>query len=179
MDGAELYRDMLVDSDLFTHSFSLRSDTFDAEEASDLVGWLAEEFTLRRCNWFASAIATVTGREHHVAFVHPDGRLAHAVAAATPQYDNDLKGSGSDILGRRPFATMSAQMNSLNERVFVETGRSMSSGDFDEGELEALIDLAGELPWTAKLVRRPSTKPDGPRLRKIARALGMPAYRES
>ena len=178
MDSAELYSDMLVESDLLGYSFSLRSDTFDAAASSDLVGWLAEEFTLRRCNWFASAIATVTGREHHVAFVHPDGRLAHAVAAASPQYDSALKGNGIDILGRRPLATMLSQMNTMNDRVVVEIGSSMSIGDFDEGELEALVDLAGELPWTAGLVRRSAPQPDGQRLREIAYRLGMPEFQE-
>jgi len=174
MKIAEVYGRMLADSDLFTYSFILRSETFGAESASALVGWLAEEFTLYRCNWFASAIVSMTGREHHVAFVRPDGRLAHAVAATSPQYGPDLKGNGADILGRRPLPVISAQMKSLSEGVVVETGRSMPTGDFEMGELEALVDLAGELPWTAGLVGKAPPTPDGQRLRDIAHRLGMP-----
>lgn len=169
----EIYRDMLVDSDLIAYSFELRSETFDADAAATLVGWLAEEFTLRRCDWLASAISTVKGREHHVAFRYADGRLAHAIAAASPQYGTDLRGGGCDILGRRPLAKMEDEIRGLVSDVFVETGRPMPTDAFDDGELDALVDLAAALPWTAHLVGRPAPEPDGQHINAIAGRLGM------
>jgi hypothetical protein len=173
-DPSMTYHDMLIDSDLIAHSFDLRSPSFSASQATELVGWLAKEFTLFRCSWFASAIAHVRGREHHVAFTHGDDRLAHAVAAVSPQFDHaNLKGDACDILGRRPLGVMHSEMTLLNGFVTVEIGTPASSAAFDDGELDVLIELAGELPWCSRLVGQSLKEPDGPRLWKIATRLGM------
>lgn len=176
MDPATTYQRMLMDSELMAYSFDLRSPTFSASQATDLVGWLASEFTLARCSWFASAIAHVRGREHHVAFTHGDGRLAHAVAAVAPQFDlAGLKGDACDILGRRPLGVMLSEMSLLNRNVIIEIGSPASSSEFDDGELDSLVELAGELPWCSRLVGKSPREPDGRRLWDIATKLGMPA----
>ena len=175
MDPATTYQRMLIDSDLMVYSFELRSPSFSASQATDLVGWLASEFTLARCSWFASAIALIRGREHHVAFTHGDGRIAHAVAAVAPQFDQtDLKGDACDILGRRPLSVMLSEFTLLNRSVIVEIGSPSSSSDFDDGELDALVELAAELPWCSRLVGKSPREPDGSRLWEIAAKLGMP-----
>ncbi|MCV9964548.1 hypothetical protein OIU34_21905 [Pararhizobium sp. BT-229] len=177
MDPSTTYQSMLVDSDLIAHSFALRSPSFSADEAADLVGWLASEFTLGRCSWFASAIAHVRGREHHISFTHADGRLAHAVASVSPQFNaSALRGDGCDILGRRPLGTILSEMDALNRHIQVEIGSTASRSDFEAGEIEAMIDLATELPWCSRLVGKPPSSPDGPRLKSIALRLGMPEH---
>lgn len=177
MDSGFLLRDMFIVSDLVAHSFDLRSEDFDAESSSELVEWLAQEFMLGRCVWFASAVARVKGREHFVAFMHPDGRLAHAVAAVSPQYSTDLKGDGCDILGRRPLAHMLDQMRSMNADISVVIGQIASEEEFDAGQLDAMTDLAALLPWTARLVGKACGDPEGKTLRSTAIRLGMPDIR--
>ncbi|MCZ7860676.1 hypothetical protein O9X98_04600 [Agrobacterium salinitolerans] len=175
MDPATTYQRMLIDSDLMVYSFELRSPSFSASQATDLVGWLASEFTLARCSWFASAIAFVRGREHYVAFTHGDGRIAHAAAAVAPQFDPaNLKGEACDILGRRPLGVMLSELKHLNRSVIVEIGLPVLSSDFDDGELDALVALAAELPWCSRLVGKSPKEPDGARLWEIAVKLGMP-----
>lgn len=175
MDPATIYQRMLIDSDLIAYSFDLRSPSFSASQATDLVGWLASEFTLSRCSWFASAIAHVRGREHHVAFMRGDGRLAHAAAAVAPQFDHaDLKGDACDILGRRPLGVMVSEITGLNRSVIVDVGSPVLLTDFSEGELEAMVELAGALPWCSRLVGKYPKEPDGAHLWDIARRLGMP-----
>ncbi|MBY3155425.1 hypothetical protein HFO56_24165 [Rhizobium laguerreae] len=173
MDASDVFTRMFATSDLVAHSFALRS-TLSVGEATDLVGWLASEFMLARCAWFASAVAQVRGREHYVAFLHTDGRLAHAVAAAAPQFDPDnLRGYGCDILGRRPLSEMLLEMNSLNDHILVEVGHPAEANEFDDGELDAMIDVASQLPWCAALVGRPRPDPDGEKLLSAARRLGL------
>jgi len=169
------YQGMLIRSDLIQYSFSLRSSTFSAKEASDLVGWLAQEFTLGRCNWFASAISSMIGRENHIGFFHPDGHLLHAVVATAPQYGGELRGHGCDILGRRTLSRIASEMAEINPAFTMEIGDRIADPEFGQGEMEALIDLAGELPWTAHLVGRSPSAPDGHRLLDISCRLGMPA----
>lgn len=174
MNEPDTFSRMLVTSDLIGHSIALRSEVFSPEDASNLVGWLVTEFVTARCTWLASAIAHVRGREHHVAFIHEDGRLAHAVTAVAPQFDpRTLKGYGCDILGRRPLMDMLAEINFMNSRIRVVVGQPMETSDFGDGELDAMIDLAAELPWCSSLVGRPRPEPDGRRLLKVAKRLGM------
>lgn len=175
MDPSTAYRSMLVCSDLVAHSFALRSPSFSAGDAADLVAWLASEFTLARCSWFASAIAYIRGREHYVTFNHRDGRLAHAIVSVAPQFDTTaLMGDGCDILGRRPLSIILSEMSTLNRHIQIEIGSSASPSDFATGELETMIELAGELPWCSRLVGKPPSEPNGPRLQSIAHRLGMP-----
>jgi hypothetical protein len=172
MDSDAVFRDLLVDSDLVRHSFDLRAGSFDAKTSVDLVGWLAQEFMLLRCAWFASAVAHVRGREHFVAFMHPDGRLAHAVVSTSPQYGGPLAGDGCDILGRRPLQEIHLQMKAFAPDVEIVIGDLIEEIDFNDGELAPLLDLAASLPWTSQLVRRGTSTPDGGRLLEIARRLG-------
>lgn len=175
MGSSTAYQSMLVNSDLVAHSFALRSPSFSAGDAADLVAWLASEFTLARCSWFASAIAHVRGREHHISFTHADGRLAHAVASVSPQFDaSALQGDGCDVLGRRPLGTILSEIDALNRHVRVEIGSAVPPSDFEAGEIQAMINLASELPWCSRLVGKPPSDPDGPRLKSIALRLGMP-----
>jgi hypothetical protein len=172
MDSSVVFRDMLADSDLVRHSFDLRSASFDAKASAHLVGWLTQEFMLLRCAWFASAVANVRGREHFVAFMHPDGRLAHAVASTSPQYQSPLVGDGCDILGRRPLSEIHRQMKALAPNVEIVIGGLVEEIDFNGAEMSALLDLAASLPWTSRLVRRGPSPPDGGQLLEIAKRLG-------
>lgn len=174
MDVIEAFNDLMIESDLVSHSFRLRSENFDASASSELVAWLTDEFTLRRCTYLATAVARRIGREHHVSFVHPDGRLAHAVVAVSPQYDGVLRGDGIDILGRRSLSQTAATLADITETVLsVEIGDLVAEDEYAAGEEASLAELAAMLPWYSGALRKPALVPDGPAIERMALVLGM------
>ena len=146
---------MLLKSDLVPWSFDARSSVFSAEMTSNMVGWLAEKYLLGGCASLASAIAYEVGRERLVSFQWNDGRLAHAVVACTDQHDDQLRGSGVDILGRRPLKLMKQEVSALADIHRVSVGWMIEREAFDDGEQVALVELAASLPWLAAVLRRP------------------------
>lgn len=147
--------DMLLKSDLVAWSFEARFDAFTSDLTSEMVGWLAERYLLGGCATLASAIAYEIGRERLVSFQWNDGRLAHAVVAFTDQHDDELKGFGVDILGRRPLNLMKQEIGALADIHRVSVGWMIEREVFDTGEQEALVELAASLPWLAAVLRRP------------------------
>lgn len=145
-------------SELISWSFVLRSEGLTADESSQFAARLCEEFLLKRCGYLASRAARVLGREHYVAWVHPDGRLAHAVLAVSPQSTSEqLRGDGVDVLGRRSLKSIDLEVRELAPNAFVRIGAIIESDDFDPGEETELEELLSALPWFAKVLRREPT----------------------
>lgn len=168
-----LFPRQIAESDLLALSFDLRGENCDAEAVSSLVGWLIEEFSMKRCAYLASAVASQIGREHYVAFMHPDGRLAHAVVACAPQHGRTLRGDCLDVMGRRPLAETHRALDELTGPVAPEIGGIVSPGEYRPGEMEALLLMAAALPWMRSALRMPKARPSGTVLLKAASALGM------
>ncbi|WP_315920998.1 hypothetical protein [Mesorhizobium sp. SP-1A] len=156
MDSLSVFtHEMLVKSDLIRWSFDARSGDFSAELTSQMVGWLAEKYLLGGCASLASAIAYEVGRERLVSFQWGDGRLCHAVVACSDQHDEELRGYGVDILGRRPLKLMRQEIAALADVKRVSIGWMIERSEFDDDEQQALVDLAASLPWLATVLRRP------------------------
>lgn len=156
MDSLSIFtHDMLLKSDLVAWSFEARSAAFTPELTSEMMGWLAERYLLGGCATLASAIAYEVGRERLVSFHWNDGRLAHAVVASTDQHNDELKGFGVDILGRKPLKLMKQEIGALADIHRVSVGWMIEREAFETGEQEALIELAASLPWLAAVLRRP------------------------
>jgi len=168
---------MLFDKDMYTSplvmlSFDWRSDSMSAAESAAVAGWLMEEFLLSRCAFLASAVSRFLGREHFVAWEHPDGQLAHSVVAVTPQFDSQLRGDALDILGRRSLKAIDFQVRRLVPSAKVVVGNPIEDSDFEDNELHTLLSLARELPWFRKLLRLGEETPDGERIRTVSSQLG-------
>jgi hypothetical protein len=159
-------------SPLVMLSFDWRSDDMSAAESADVAGWLMEEFLLKRCAFLASAVSSLLGREHFVAWEHPDGQLAHSVVAVTPQFDRQLRGDAVDILGRRSLKAIDAQVRTLAPNAKVVVGCPIEDTEFDQNELHSLLALARELPWFRKLLRLGEEVPDGKRIQTVSSHLG-------
>lgn len=144
-----------------------------AGEASDVVGWLIQEFTLGRCHFLTSAVARAVGRDHAVCFVHPDGRVAHSVLSFSPQYGDALRGYGADILGRRSLADMTNEVRMIAGKVSIAIGDIAEPNDFLPGEEDALLTLASHLPWLRSILRLPVADASPAELLKTCRLLGM------
>lgn len=143
----------ITKSELIAWSFELRKKGFSSEESSEIVGKLIERFILGRCGFIASVAARLLGREHYVSWHHPDGRLAHAVLAVAPQFDDGLRGDGIDILGRRPLHVIGSEIAALSPRVRPMVGEVIPSEYFDPDEEDELLTLISALPWYARVVR--------------------------
>lgn len=155
----------LADSDLVKLSFALRDEGVDAGTATGLVGWAVQEFAMGRCAYLAAAVCRAASREHFVAFVHPDGRMAHAVVALSPQHGLPLAGNGADILGKRPLGQIEREVRSLCGPVRTEIGSPPD--DLGPDEEKALVAFAAGLPWFRGLTGR------GGELLSAARSLGF------
>lgn len=164
----------LAESDLLLFSFDLRTDGYGAGSVAKLVGWIVEEFSMKRCAYLASVLAARLGREHHVEIVRQDGRLAHAVTACAPQHGFELKGDCVDALGRRRLSETVRAVEALTGPCSVRTGEPLPPSDFEPGEAEALLDLSSGLPWMRSLMRLPRTRPDPASLFDAASRLGLP-----
>lgn len=167
-----LFNDDMYTAPLVILSFDWRSDKMPAEESASIAAWLMEEFLLSRCAFLASAVSRPLGRGHFVAWEHPDGQLAHAVVAVSPQFDNQLRGDALDILGRRSLKSIDLQVRQLVPSATVVVGHPIEDADFEPNELDSLISLAKELPWFRKLLRLGEKTPDGERIRTVSRQLG-------
>jgi hypothetical protein len=168
---------MLFDEDMYTAplvmlSFEWRSDRMSAEESAAVAGWLMDQFLLSRCAFLASAVSRLIGRDHFVAWKHPDGQLAHSVVAVSPQFDDQLRGDALDILGRRSLKAIDLQVRKLVPTAKVLVGHPIEDSDFEQNELQTLLSLARELPWFRKLLRLGEETPDGERIRTVSRQLG-------
>lgn len=163
--------DAINRSNLIPLSFEWRS-ALSAEESASLACWLMEEFLLSRCGFLASAISRQIGREHYVSWVHPNGQLAHAVVACSPQFDLQLRGDAVDILGRRALKAIDTEIRSLAPLVTPTVSAPIESDDFEPGEEEQLIALAVELPWFRHALRLGTKPSDGSSIHRAAAALG-------
>ena len=147
-DAAEWVQRRLLGSDLIQHYFDLRGVGLDAAEGADAVGALADVYVLGRCAALATVAARIVGRDRVVHFNWPDGRLAHAVVACTPQHPGEpLRGDCVDILGRFRLVDMEADLRSAIAPVTTEIGAIMPDEEFIEGEAEALELVCRQLPW--------------------------------
>jgi hypothetical protein len=160
-DAAEWIQRRLADSDLIRHYFDLRTAGLDAAEGADAVGALADVYVLGRCAALAAVAARIVGRDRVVHFNWPDGRLAHAVVACTPQHPGEpLRGDCVDVLGRCRLIDMEADLRSAIAPVTVEIGAIMPDDDFLEGEAASLALVCGRLPWLRRtLVLPPAPEP--------------------
>lgn len=144
--GSFLSEASIADSDLVRLSFDLRDGGLAAETAVALVEWAVTEFAMGRCAYLAAAVSRAASRDHFVAFVHPDGRLAHAAVALSPQaHGQPLAGNGADILGKRPLRAIEKEVRSLCGPVRVEVG--LLPDDLDPDEERGLLAFAAGLPW--------------------------------
>lgn len=151
--GSFLSMSNIAGSDLVRLSFDLREAGISVETATGLVGWAISEFAMGRCAYLAAAVCKASSREHFVSFVHPDGRMAHAAVAMSPQIkDSPLAGNGADILGRRPLRTIESEVRALCGPVRIIVG--CLPDDLDPLEEKALLDFAGGLPWFRGLAGR-------------------------
>jgi len=164
----------IAESDLVALSFELRESGLGADAASNLVGWLIDEFALGRCASLASVIAHRVGREQFVAFERADGRLAHAVVACSPQDGTRLVGWAVDILGRRRLAEVAHEVESISGPVTPRIGDPIGQAEMEDAEAASLFALAAELPWLRAAMRMPLEAPDHGRLVEAARTLGFP-----
>lgn len=156
MNSAAVFQEqMLLKSDLVAWSFEARTETFTPDMTSSMVGWLAQRYLLGGCAYLASAVAYEVGREKLVSFQWDDGRLCHAVVACSDQHDEELRGFGVDILGRRPLKLMRQEIAALADVKRVSIGWMIERSEFDDDEQQALVDLAASLPWLATVLRRP------------------------
>lgn len=155
-DAVEWIQRRLAGSDLIRHYFELRDAGLDATEGADAVGALADVYVLGRCAALATVAARIVGRDRVVHFNWPDGRLAHAVVACTPQHpDEPLRGDCVDVLGRCRLVDMEADLRSAIAPVTVEIGAIMPDDGFLEGEAASLALVCGRLPWLRRTLLLP------------------------
>jgi hypothetical protein len=164
--------DAITRSNLVPLSFDWRSETVSAEESASVASWLMEEFLLSRCAFLASAVSRQLGREHYVAWIHPDGQIAHAVVACSPQFDTQLRGDGIDVLGRRSLKVINDEIRALAPSVAVSVAEPIETDDFAPNEERYMIALAEELPWFRRVLRLEPQQPDGNRILQAAALLG-------
>lgn len=155
-DAAEWLQRRLVGSDLIRHYFELRDDGLDAAEGADAMGALADLYVLGRCAALATVASRIAGRDRLVRFNWPDGRLAHAVLACTPQHPGEpLKGDCVDVLGRCSLRDMEDGLRASVAPVTVEIGVVMPDDEFLDGEEASLALVCGTLPWLRRTLLLP------------------------
>lgn len=160
-DAAEWIQRRLVGSDLIRHYFELRDRGLDAAEGAAAVGALADLYVLGRCAALATVACRIAGRDRLVRFNWPDGRLAHAVVACTPQHPGEpLRGDCIDVLGRCSLAGMEADLKAAIAPVAVEIGAVMPDGEFLDGEEASLALVCGRLPWMRRTLLLPDAAED-------------------
>lgn len=150
-DAAEWLQRRLVGSDLIRHYFDLRDAGLDAAEGAHAVGALADVYVLGRCAALATFASRIVGRDRIVRFNWPNGRLAHAVLACTPQHPGEpLRGDCVDVLGRCSLADMEADLRAAVAPVTIEIGVVVPDDEFLDGEVESLALVCRQLPWLRK-----------------------------
>jgi hypothetical protein len=160
-DAAEWMQRRLAGSDLIHHYFELRSVGLDASEGAAAVGALADVYVLGRCAALATVAARIVGRDRLVRFSWPDGRLAHAVLACTPQHPGEpLKGDCVDVLGRCSLPGMEVDLRAAIAPVTVQIGEIMPDDDFLDGEEASLALVCARLPWLRRTLLLPTSTED-------------------